>query len=735
MKNISIRWKITLPIITGFIIVVAGLTIRISVNFFNKYNQTSKKFAVETASRYAADVSDIIENYEHITNEIGNAVESFIDNGLTDRRTIVRFLQKEMKELPKTKNMDGWDAIWLMFEPNELDGKDNQFAGTFGDADGAFTPMVYTTDLDSVEYSPFEEEKDEGFYALPKELGKTCFLEPYIYEGELISSFSTPLYRNGNFIGVMGFDIKASFLDSILKEAHVLDSGSISLITSTGTVVYDKDSKSIGQHIDSLWGGANSKKLEAANEALKSGATQEIVVRSDSGKDKQTIVFQPMEFGFYSPSTWLMCISISNEELIAPVKATIKEAGIIAVIAIVIVTIYMLIILNTYCIIPFIEIAKVSEKVAKGNYTVKLSDKRLLQNDEIGTTIKSFKEMIDATKNVLSSIKNVTQSLSQSGSKLAQNAHDTQEQTTALSNNLVNLTTEAANQTGHVDKTASAVNSILGNIKEFERLIDEQIASITQSSAAIQEMIASFGSLNGSVTTLSGQYSELMKSSKDGLEKQEIVESAIVKIVELAETLSNSNMMIEEIAKQTNMLAMNAAIEAAHAGDSGKGFAVVAEEIRKLAEDSADQTAQIREQVTQITNGIQEIVDANAASKANFDTIVDKIGTIDSLLSQVDQAVTEQSNAGKEVLSGLSHLSEMNSKISIASSDMSESSTHIAQTVDQLKRISNVVTESVTEMSDEVKTIDEAAATVAQITDQTTGHIEDMNSKIERFTI
>ncbi|MBO7135132.1 MAG: hypothetical protein J6V73_00745, partial [Spirochaetaceae bacterium] len=124
MKNISIRWKITLPIITGFIIVVAGLTIRISVNFFNKYNQTSKKFAVETASRYAADVSDIIENYEHITNEIGNAVESFIDNGLTDRRTIVRFLQKEMKELPKTKNMDGWDAIWLMFEPNELDGKD-----------------------------------------------------------------------------------------------------------------------------------------------------------------------------------------------------------------------------------------------------------------------------------------------------------------------------------------------------------------------------------------------------------------------------------------------------------------------------------------------------------------------------------------------------------------------------------------------------------------------------------
>ena len=72
------------------------------------------------------------------------------------------------------------------------------------------------------------------------------------------------------------------------------------------------------------------------------------------------------------------------------------------------------------------------------------------------------------------------------------------------------------------------------------------------------------------------------------------------------------------------MLAMNAAIEAAHAGDSGKGFAVVAEEIRKLAEDSADQTAQIKDQILQINNGVHEIVNANIASKETFDTIFDK---------------------------------------------------------------------------------------------------------------
>lgn len=733
MKNISIRWKITLPIIAVFIIVITGLTARITTNFYSKYSQTEKEFAVETAYRYAANVADIIENYEHITTETGRTVESFILNGYKDRSSIEKFMLKKIKELPLINNMGGWNSLWIMFEPNAFDGKDSSFINTKGDENGVFTPMLYSADPDKIEYTSFIEEKDADYYTLPQKTGRTCFLEPYIYEGELISSFLTPLYNNGKFIGVLGYDIKASFLDSILKEAHILESGSLSLITQSEMIIYDKDSQSIGQNINSLWKDSDPQKLSAAKEAIKKGTRQEVI--SHVNNEKQITVFQPMNFGFYTPLKWLLSISIPNSELTTPVMNMIKQSIIIAIIAILVVIAFMLLILNTYSIIPFIEIAKVSEKAAKGNYTVKLSDKRLMQNDEIGSTIKSFKEMIDATRNILFSIKNITQSLSQSGNQLAQSAHDTQEQTAALSDNLINLTTEASNQSGHVDKTAEAVNSILTNIKEFEHLIDEQIASINQSSSAIQEMIDSFGSLNGSVTTLSGQYSELMQSSKDGLEKQEIVESAITKIVELAETLSNSNMLIEEIAKQTNMLAMNAAIEAAHAGDSGKGFAVVAEEIRKLAEDSAEQTAQIKEQINLINDGVHEIVNANTTSKENFDAIVDKIETIESLLTQVDQAVTEQSNAGKEVLRGLSHISTMNARISMASGDITESSTHIAKTVDQLKRISNVVTESVNEMSAEVRTIDMAASTVAEITDQTTSHIDEMNSKIERFTI
>ncbi|NLK45916.1 MAG: hypothetical protein GX297_04590 [Treponema sp.] len=735
MKNISIRWKITLPIISVFILSVAGLTTRTTSNFFNKYSNTEKKFAVETAFRHAANVSGIIENYEHITTETANAVETLMANGVTSRTVIEQFMIKTLKEIPKTNNMDGWNALWIMFEPNAFDGQDAQFKNSKGDAEGVFTPILYFSNINKVEYTSYIEEKDEDYYVLPQKLGKTCFLEPYLYSGELVSSFLTPLYKNGKFIGVLGFDIKAAFLETVLNEARILKTGSISLITDTGTIVYSKESKAIGQNINLLWQQKEQQKLKAANETLKTKKQNEILIQSDKNKENTTVIFQPINLGFYTPETWVMCISIPNSELSAPVRNAVREAIAIAALTILVVTAFMSVILNMYSIVPFIEIAKVSEKVAKGDYTVELSKKRLSQNDEIGSTIKSFKEMIDETKNVLSSIKNINESLSLSGNQLVKSAYDTQEQTAALAKNLVNLTTQAANQTGHVDKTTEVIKSILENIKEFENLIDEQIASINQSSSAIQEMISNIGSINSSVTTLSEQYSELMNSSREGLEKQDIVESAITEIVGLAETLAASNMLIEEIAKQTNMLAMNAAIEAAHAGDSGKGFAVVAEEIRKLAEDSADQTAQIKDQILQINNGVHEIVNANIASKETFDTIFDKISTIDSLLTQVDGAVSEQSISGKEVLRGLSHLSAMNARISMASSDMSESSTNIAQTVDQLKRISAIVTESVNEMSSEVKTIDVAASTVAQITDQTTGHISEMNTKIDRFTI
>ena len=212
-----------------------------------------------------------------------------------------------------------------------------------------------------------------------------------------------------------------------------------------------------------------------------------------------------------------MCISIPNSELSAPVE--MQERLLLLLHLQFSCYSVMSVILNMYSIVPFIEIAKVSEKVAKGDYTVELSKKRLSQNDEIGSTIKSFKEMIDETKNVLSSIKNINESLSLSGNQLVKSAYDTQEQTAALAKNLVNLTTQAANQTGHVDKTTEVIKSILENIKEFENLIDEQIASINQSSSAIQEMISNIGSINSSVTTLSEQYSELMNSSR-GLENK-----------------------------------------------------------------------------------------------------------------------------------------------------------------------------------------------------------------------
>ena len=297
---------------------------------------------------------------------------------------------------------------------------------------------------------------------------------------------------------------------------------------------------------------------------------------------------------------------------------------------------------------------------------------------------------------------------------------------------LESLRAVSSQQSAGVQETSSGIHEISKNVESFLALVERQGVSVQQSSSAIEEMVGNVASIGKNTESMSEQFGQLESAAAEGQASVDRVRQTVEAVAQQSEALGNANKMIASIASQTSLLAMNAAIEAAHAGDAGRGFAVVADEIRKLADLASRQSKSIKNELRAAADGIATVARQSTDARSAFAKIAGHIDTLGKVLDAVRLSLSEQEEGNRQVLEALGELSRIASEVKAGSDEMSAGTDHIADQVQRVEQLSRTVDSGFVSIDGAVTGIKEAVAVAEDLSAKNTAATEGAKKAFER---
>jgi methyl-accepting chemotaxis protein len=370
--------------------------------------------------------------------------------------------------------------------------------------------------------------------------------------------------------------------------------------------------------------------------------------------------------------------------------------------------------------------------MGEGDLTKRINIRR---DDEIGNLANYFNMTLDKIRSLIVVIKGEAANLHNVGGDLASHMRQTAEAVRRIAANIEAVKRKVTNQSASVSQTSATMKQVTANIDKLGKNVEAQTASVSQSSSAIEQMLANIESVTQTLGRNAQSVQELIKVSDTGRGSLQKVTQDIQEIAKESEGLLEINAVMENIASQTNLLSMNAAIEAAHAGETGKGFAVVAGEIRKLAERSSRQSKTISDVLKKIKNAIDTITGSTNMALEKFQAVDERVRAVSEQESTIHSAMEEQGQGSKQILEAVGRLNELTQMVKRGSTEMLEGSKEVIVESRNMEKAAGEISESMNEMTSGAGQINIAVNQVESISKTNKDCIDTLFAEVSKFKV